>query len=256
MVDVLPKIAGRVQETTLTTGTGSVVLSGATGNYRSFFSGIGLATPTRYTILSGDNVNWETNTGTLSGSGPYTMSRGTPVASSNGGSLIALGGTSTIFCDADTSFLEELATYVEVNGTVENVSTINFSSGLIGTVTGDVLTVALGPQPYDIIAFNPGTLSNGQVVYQAEMVRNVVLPQNLTGSLASCIAAATASATLVISNNGSSIGSLNFAASATSGTFIFPSAVTLVAGNVLAITNQATADATLGSITFTITGTR
>jgi len=144
------------------------------------------------------------------------------------------------------------------SGTVSQaVGTIEVGTGISASVTSGILTLTtVGQQPYDIIAFNPGTLSASQVLYRAEMVRNVVLPASLTGSVASSSVSATAAATLTIANNGISLGTVNFAASSTSGTFTFASAVTLVSSNILTITNQATADATLANVSITITGTR
>jgi hypothetical protein len=93
-------IADRVQETTATTGTGTITLAGASAAFRTFAAGIGTGNTTYYCITSGNGTDWETGIGTVSGAGPYTLSRSTILSSSNSGAAIALSGTSTVFCDA------------------------------------------------------------------------------------------------------------------------------------------------------------
>lgn len=79
---------------------------------------------------------------------------------------------------------------------------------------------------------------------------------SLTGSYAKAGTAATASTTFSIKKNGSSIGSLNFAAGATSGTFTFTSAVTTSPGDVVQVVAPASPDATLANINLAVVGTR
>jgi hypothetical protein len=87
-------LADRVQETTTTTGTGTVTLAGAVDGYQSF-AAIGNGNTTYYTITSGNN--WEVGVGTYTSSGT-TLSRDTVLSSSAGGTTkITLAGTSTVF---------------------------------------------------------------------------------------------------------------------------------------------------------------
>jgi hypothetical protein len=136
------------------------------------------------------------------------------------------------------------------------------SSGTYGGVTynaaGQVTAVAsnAGVNPYDIAGYLPGIPTAGQTLFRIEMVRAVTLPINLTGSRAVCLTAPTAAVTLPIKQNGTSIGSINFAASATVGTFTFAAQVILNAGDVLELDAPATADATFAGPSYTITGTR
>lgn len=111
-------------------------------------------------------------------------------------------------------------------------------------------------QPVDLLMFFPGAPTGGAVMSRLVMTRPVVFPASLTGSYASAINAATAATVLTIARNGTSIGTINFAASSSSGTFTFSSAVTTAAGDVITITNQGTADATLSGISVSLTGTR
>ena len=88
-------LADRVQETTTTTGTGTVTLAGAVTGFRTF-AAIGNSNTTYYTIT--DGTNWEVGIGTYTSSGT-TLSRTTVLSSSNAGSLVSFGaGTKTVFC--------------------------------------------------------------------------------------------------------------------------------------------------------------
>lgn len=89
-------LADRVQETTTTTGTGTVTLAGATTGYQSF-AVIGNGNTTFYTIADQGGANWEVGIGTYTSSGT-TLSRDTVLASSNGGALVNFtAGTKTAF---------------------------------------------------------------------------------------------------------------------------------------------------------------
>lgn len=113
-----------------------------------------------------------------------------------------------------------------------------------------------GSIPYDILSYAPGVPQGGQVLLRAIMTRTITLPQSLTGSYCSSIVGATAATTLTIAKNGTSIGTISFAASANTATFSFASAVTFNAGDLLTIANQATADQTLSGISTSLAATR
>lgn len=86
-------VKDRVQETTTTTGTGTVTLAGAVTGFQSF-SVIGDDNTCYYAITSGND--WEVGLGTYTASGT-TLSRDTILESSNAGSAITLSGTSNVF---------------------------------------------------------------------------------------------------------------------------------------------------------------
>ena len=89
-------VADRVQETTSTTGTGTVTLLGAVTGFQSF-SAIGNGNTTTYTIADQSGSNWEVGIGTYTSSGT-TLSRDTVLSSSNAGSLVNFGaGTKNVF---------------------------------------------------------------------------------------------------------------------------------------------------------------
>lgn len=90
-------VKDRVKETTTTTGTGTVTLSGAATGYQSF-SAIGNANNTYYCIAGQGTSEWEVGIGTYTSSGT-TLSRDSVLASSNSGSLVSFsGGTKDVFC--------------------------------------------------------------------------------------------------------------------------------------------------------------
>jgi hypothetical protein len=88
-------VKDRIQETTTTTGTGTLTLLGAVTGYQSF-SVVGNGNTTYYTIAS-TSSEWEVGIGTYTASGT-TLARTTVLASSNAGSLVNLSaGTKNVF---------------------------------------------------------------------------------------------------------------------------------------------------------------
>lgn len=104
-------VADRVRQTTTTTGTGTINLTGGVTQYQSFGVGIGTGNQTYYFILSGDGINWEVGVGTVTVGSPDTLSRDTVLASSNSGALINLSGTSQVFGDAPAAFIQPIVSY-------------------------------------------------------------------------------------------------------------------------------------------------
>jgi len=89
-------LADRVQETTTTTGTGTVTLAGAVSGYQTFAAG-GDGNSTYYTIAGQTGSEWEVGIGTYTASGT-TLSRTTVLSSSNSGSLVNFSaGTKNVF---------------------------------------------------------------------------------------------------------------------------------------------------------------
>ena len=82
----------RVQETTTTSGTGTITLAGASAGYQAF-SVIGNANTTYYAIVENIAGTWEVGIGTYTSSGT-TLSRDTVLESSNSGSLVNFSSNS------------------------------------------------------------------------------------------------------------------------------------------------------------------
>lgn len=86
--------ADRVQETSVTTGSGTLTLAGAVAGFRTFASGIGANNTAFYFLeaVDSDGVptgDWEVGLGTV-GAGGTTLARTTVLDSSNGGSAVSL----------------------------------------------------------------------------------------------------------------------------------------------------------------------
>lgn len=93
----MPYIADRVQETTTTTGTGSITLAGAVSQFQSFATAFGSAsTVVAYAIVGQTGAEWEVGKGTFNGT--TTLSRDLVRSSSNSGSLVNFSaGTKNVF---------------------------------------------------------------------------------------------------------------------------------------------------------------
>jgi hypothetical protein len=119
-------VADRVWETTSTSGTGTLTLSGAVSGYQTF-AVIGNGNTTYYTITNG--TDWEVGIGTYTSSGT-TLSRDTVLSSSLGGTKITVTPGSFVFCDYPAS----KAVYEDESG---NVTGYPISGGTInGTTIG------------------------------------------------------------------------------------------------------------------------
>jgi len=145
-------LADRVQETTTTTGTGSVTLGGAVLGYQSF-AVVGNGNTTFYTIADQGGANWEVGIGTYSTSGP-TLARTTVLASSNSGSLVSFtAGTKTVFVTypSEKSVNLDSSGNVSALGTIASgvwngtaVTTTYGGTGLASYTAGDLLYYATG----------------------------------------------------------------------------------------------------------------
>lgn len=112
----------------------------------------------------------------------------------------------------------------------------------------------LAGRPHDIHGQMPGVpAANTKWVYP--MNRAAVLPEDLIDSHAGAQVAATASTTFTLYKGVTSIGTINFAAAATVGTFTFAADVSFVAGDLLTVQAPATPDATLAGFYFNLAGT-
>jgi hypothetical protein len=131
--------------------------------------------------------------------------------------------------------------------------------------TGQVLQTqgaAANPQwaspPFDVTAFYPGVPTASAKVLRVPIARAVTFAANFAGSYAKAAVAATGSTAIDIQKNGSSVGTITFAAAGTSATFTSSggAAVSFAAGDVLGIIAPGTPDATLADIGIVLAGTR
>jgi hypothetical protein len=119
-------LADRVQETTTTTGTGTLTLLGAATGYQSF-AAVGDTNTTYYCIQAQTTGDWEVGIGTYTASGT-TLSRDTVLSSSAGGTtkVTLAAGTKNVF-----------VTYPATRSVYVNGTTITpTNSGILPTSAG------------------------------------------------------------------------------------------------------------------------
>jgi hypothetical protein len=150
-------VKDRVQETSTTTGTGSLTLLGAVTGFQTFSSAIGDTNTTYYTIQNG--AEWEVGVGTVSAG---ALSRDTVLESSNGGSLVNFSaGSKFVFCTypAEKSVYYDASNNVNIDITGNAATVTNgvytsgdqtiggnktFSSTILGSISGNAETVTNG----------------------------------------------------------------------------------------------------------------
>lgn len=111
----------RVKETSVTAGTGTLTLAGASTGFQSF-SVIGDGNTTFYAIVDSTAGTWEVGIGTYTSSGT-TLSRTTVLESSNSGSLVNFSSNSK---DVFVTYPAEYAVVASNNfGTAGQVLTSN-----------------------------------------------------------------------------------------------------------------------------------
>lgn len=104
-------LSDRVQETSTTTGTGTLSLGGADTGYQTFVAGVGDGNTTYYCIT--DGTDWEVGLGTVTDATPDTLSRDTILESSNSDAAVNWGaGSKDVFCTLPA----EKAVYLDSNG--------------------------------------------------------------------------------------------------------------------------------------------
>jgi hypothetical protein len=180
-------VKDRVQETSTTTGTGTLTLSGAATGYQSFSSAIGNGNTTYYAISNG--TDWEVGIGTV-GSG--TLSRDTVLESSNAGSLVDFSaGVKTVFCtypaersvntedigvsiqayDADTAKYDDAT--ANFTGTLQNGG----SNVLVDTDIGSTV------EAYDSTILKSASIGVTVQAYDADTAKYDDVTANFTGTL-------------------------------------------------------------------------
>lgn len=130
-------LADRVQETTSTSGTGTITLSGAVPGYASFATGVGNGNTTYYCIYDNTAQEWEVGLGTVTSGGPNTLSRTTVFSNSSGTtSPINLAGNSSyVFC----VYSAHRTVNLDASGNVTALGTISS-----GTWQGSTIGVGYG----------------------------------------------------------------------------------------------------------------
>ena len=144
-------VKDRVQETTTTTGTGTVTLAGAVVGFQTF-AAIGDGNTCYYAITSGND--WEVGLGTYTSSGT-TLSRDTILESSNAGSAITLSGTSNVF----VTYPAEKSGHKDATDTIYSEQ-VGASNGIFVNATTVSANFTV-PNSYHALSVGPVTVNGG-----------------------------------------------------------------------------------------------
>lgn len=119
------------------------------------------------------------------------------------------------------------------------------------TLTGN----GSAPPAYYVSGSFSGAPTAGEPIFRYIFSGTVNFPAGLSGSAGTAGTAATASATFQIEKNGTGVGTMIFAAGATTASFTMASATGFASGEVLKILAPSPADATLAGLAWTLVGT-
>jgi hypothetical protein len=147
-------LADRVQETSTTTGTGTLTLAGAVLGYRTFASGIGSGNTCYYTITNAAGA-WEVGIGTV---GTGTLAR-TTLLSSSTGSFVSFTGTLNVF----VTYPAGRSVYQDESTGTAYAPALAASNGLTlnnATVSANYTI----PTGYNAVSAGPVTVASGVVV--------------------------------------------------------------------------------------------
>jgi len=135
-------IADRVRETTTTTGTGTITLGGAVGNFETFTANLSDGDTTYYAIVDANNSDFEVGLGTFTASGT-TLARTTVIASSNSNSAVNLSsGSKDVFITLPASKM--IFQDASGNVTIPGDLTVSGDDITMGTNTSGNLLIADG----------------------------------------------------------------------------------------------------------------
>ena len=150
-------IDDRVKETSTTTGTGTLNLSGAVSGFQTFVAGVGNSNTTYYVIAHQTANEWEVGLGTLDGDSS-DLARTTVISSSNSDSAVDFAaGTKDVFCTVPASKL----LVEDANNDITIGRNLTVTGDL--TISGDDLTMGTNTSGAALIGdgtnFNPVTIS-------------------------------------------------------------------------------------------------
>ena len=135
----------------------------------------------------------------------------------------------------------------------EGTSALNWNaSDIVFSTNTAETTASIFGLPYDIASGVSGPIGASQYVLFFIAPRIIDVPSNFSGSYAEVLTAFTSAATYTIYHNGTSVGTISFSASGTSGTFSTATAFTMNPGDTMTIQAPSTADATAANLAITI----
>ena len=144
----------RVKQTSTSTGTGTINLTGTETGFETFVTGIGDGNSCFYAIANDGTSEFEVGIGTVTDAATDPLSRTTVISSSNSDNLVDFtAGTKTVFCTYPAKRAPSAAmtatTYITThNSTISDTQTID--SGVLAgpvsvsgnvTVTGNLVII-------------------------------------------------------------------------------------------------------------------
>jgi hypothetical protein len=240
-------VKDRVQETTTTTGPGTLTLDGAVTGFQTFSSAIG-NTNTTYYAISSNGSEFEVGIGTV---GAGTLARTTILASSNGGSVVTLSaGTKNVFCtqpagkalytDASNN---AIALGTPASATLTNATGLPISTGVDGLGT-NVATFLGTPSSANLASAVTDETGSGALVFGTSPTVN---NPTVTNYVETVVAIGTVTTSNTISLTNGTVQTATLTAS-TACTFTMPTAT---AGKSFILLLKQAAATGNGSATFT-----
>lgn len=185
--------------------------------------------------------------------GPLLVS-GVPTTIANG--TVALTASSTNYVEASPVGVVSDNTVGFTVGATPLYTVVTGTSTVTSYTDRRVFLYAPQGQPFDVGGYAPGTVATLAYLLLLPILRPVTFPATLTGSVGKSLVAATAQTDFDVTKNGTSVGTMRFAAAATTASFIAASPINFVAGDILAVRAPASPDATIAGVHFALTGTR
>jgi|SRR5579859_2509612 len=188
------QVADRVQETSTTTGTGTLTLGGAVTGYRAFSSVCSNADTVEYAIFLPSDGSWEIGKGTYNSG---TLSRDTVYSSSNSGSLVNFAaGTKYVWLNMGANQLSLIAAAQSVNtvlaGPSSGAAAVPTMRSLVDADVPDILTITkianLTTNGFVKTGSGDGTLSVDTNTYLTSN-QTITLSGDVSGSGATAITA-------------------------------------------------------------------
>jgi hypothetical protein len=230
-------------------GTGNIVLGSPLQGYQSF-SQAGVNDGDSFPYTATDGSNWEYGVATFAFAG-LTLTREVTKASDQTVNPISLSSKTVVTASLRA---EDIAagTTLAADTDVGIVAPSNQQALVYGS-SGEWVNQDV-PAVLGLYASGPMTASED--LFQFVIPYAIKVSAGAAGSFAKAQTAATAATVVTITQNGTSVGTVNWAIGATAGTFTVAADIILAAGDVLVFSAPSAPDATLADVSVTLVGVR
>lgn len=217
----MAKIADRVQETTNTTGTGTLTLAGAVAGYRTFAQAVtdtdfASGDTVEYVILSG--TDWEVGRGVYTSAGT-TLTRVTVDRSNNAGAKISVAAGAFVWCNAPASLLRTpLNNIAAATGSVTIASGNN--TGIVwnwASTTNTTIALSLGETTAATNGTSTSGVPNQAVLKLSTLAASTQSPLTVYSRGNHVFSVSPSTSQILLTDGSQSAPSLSFASSTNSG---------------------------------------